>query len=114
MGMGLKGRRFAVGFREVRASCGRSGPRGGRQVSRLITQKQVQCLVVAPDVERTGGAIEDKIAGLVKSCEAQEVPVIFALSRRQLGMAIQKNVTVSVLRARRASHGSAGVQNHVR
>jgi len=82
MGMGLKGRRFAVGFREV---------------SRLITQKQVQCLVVAPDVERTGGAIEDKLAALVKSCDDQEVPVIFALSRRQLGMAIQKNVTVSVL-----------------
>jgi len=82
MGMGQKSRRFAVGFREV---------------SRLLTQKQVQCLVVAPDVERTGGAIEDKIAALVKSCEAQEVPVIFALSRRQLGMAIQKNVTVSVL-----------------
>jgi len=82
MGMGQKSRRFAVGFREV---------------SRLLTQKQVQCLVVAPDVERTGGALEEKIAGLLKTCEQQEVPVVFALSRRQLGQAIQKNVTVSVL-----------------
>lgn len=81
-GMGQKSRRFAVGFREV---------------SRLLTQQQVKCLVVAPDVERTGGALEDKIAGLIKSCQGQKVPVIFALSRRQLGHAIQKNVTVSVL-----------------
>jgi len=82
LGMGQKSRRYAVGFREV---------------ARLITQKQVQCLIVAPDVEKTGGALEDKIASLVMACEAQEVPVVFALSRRQLGAAIQKNVTVSVL-----------------
>jgi len=82
MGMGQKSRRYAVGFREV---------------ARLITQKAVKCLVVAPDVERTGGALEDKIAQLVDSCREQQVPVVFALSRRQLGHAIQKNVTVSVL-----------------
>merc|ERR1719321_1337266 len=45
LGMGQKSRRYAVGFREV---------------GRLISQKAVQCLVVAPDVERTGGALEDR------------------------------------------------------
>jgi len=82
MGMGEKSTRYAVGFREV---------------SRLITKEAVTCLVVAPDVERTSGALEDKIAQLVAACKAQKVPVVFALSRRQLGHAIQKNVTVSVL-----------------
>jgi len=82
LGMGQKSRRYAVGFREV---------------ARLISQQAVQCLVVAPDVERTGGALEDKIAQLVAQCEGQNVPVVYALSRRQLGRAIMKNVTVSVL-----------------
>jgi len=82
LGLGQKSRRYAVGFREV---------------SRLITQQAVQCLVVAPDVERTGGALEDKISQIVAQCEGQNVPVVYALSRRQLGRAIMKNVTVSVL-----------------
>jgi len=82
LGLGQKSRRYAVGFREV---------------SRLITQQAVQCLVVAPDVERTGGALEDKISQIVAQCEGQNVPVVYALSRRQLGRAVMKNVTVSVL-----------------
>merc|ERR1719321_441633 len=82
LGLGQKSRRYAVGFREV---------------GRLVTQKAVQCLIVAPDVERTGGALEDKISQLVAQCEGQNVPVVYALSRRQLGRAVMKNVTVSVL-----------------
>ena len=82
LGLGQKSTRYAVGFREV---------------SRLITKEAVSCLVVAPDVERTSGALEGKIASLVEACKAQKVPVVFALSRKQLGQAIQKNVTVSVL-----------------
>jgi len=82
LGCGQKSRRYAVGFREV---------------GRLVTQKAVQCLIVAPDVERTGGALEDKISQLVAQCEGQNVPVVYALSRRQLGRAVMKNVTVSVL-----------------
>jgi len=82
LGMGQKSRRYAIGFREV---------------SRLVNQRAVQCLVVAPDVERTGGAIEDKIQDLVTKCKNDQVPVIYALSRRQLGQCIQKNVTVSVV-----------------
>ena len=44
-----------------------------REVGRLVTQKAVQCLIVAPDVERTGGALEDKISQLVAQCEGQNV-----------------------------------------
>merc|ERR1719498_307637 len=82
LGLGQKSRRYAVGFREV---------------GRLVAQKGVQCLVVAPDVERTGGALEDNISQLVAQCEGQNVPVVYALSRKQLGRAVMKNVTVSVL-----------------
>jgi ribosomal protein L7Ae-like RNA K-turn-binding protein len=82
LGLGLKTRRYAVGFREV---------------SRLLQHKSVTALLIAPDVEKTGGALEDKVMALKSACERDEVPVIFALSRRQLGAAIQKNVTISVL-----------------
>lgn len=81
-GLGLPGRRYAVGFREV---------------SRLVSQKKLLALVVAPDVERTsGGALETAIEKIVADCRAGGIPVVFALSRRQLGHAIQKNVAISV------------------
>jgi ribosomal protein L7Ae-like RNA K-turn-binding protein len=75
--------RYAIGFREV---------------SRLLQNKSVSALIIAPDVEETsGGALENKIAALKKQSEQMNVPVIFALSRRQLGSALQKNVSISVL-----------------
>jgi len=92
LGLGHKSRRYAVGFREV---------------SRLLAQKSVTALLIAPDVERTGGALEDKVLSLKSACERDGVPVIFALSRRQLGAAIQKNVTISVL----ALHELRGAQD---
>ena len=83
IGIDKKTRRYAVGFREV---------------ARLLAHKQVSALIVAPDVEKTSaGALEDKVMGLKNQCDHDGVPVIFALSRRQLGAAIQKNVTISVL-----------------
>jgi ribosomal protein L7Ae-like RNA K-turn-binding protein len=81
-GLGLPGRRYAVGFREV---------------ARLVSQKKLQALVVAPDVERTsGGALEAAIDRVVTDCKEHGIPVVYALSRRQLGHAIQKNVAISV------------------
>jgi len=83
LGIGGTGKRFAVGFREV---------------SRLISQPgAVKALIVAPDVEVTSGVLEDKIATLAQTCKSAGVPVVYALSRRQLGQAIQKNVAISVL-----------------
>lgn len=92
LGLGQKTRRYAVGFREV---------------TRLLQQKCLTALIIAPDVERTGGALEDKVTSLKSACERDGVPVIFALSRRQLGAAIQKNVTISVL----AIHEVRGAQH---
>jgi len=81
-GLGLPGRRYAVGFREV---------------ARLVSQQKLAALLVAPDVERTsGGALEQAIAKIVADCQANGIPVVYALSRRQLGQAIQKNVAISV------------------
>ena len=48
-----------------------------------MTQKAVQCLIVAPDVERTGGALEDKISQLVAQCEGQNVRCRSRAARKQ-------------------------------
>jgi len=48
-------------------------------------------------VEESGGALEKKIAALKTKGEDAGVPVVFALSRRQLGAALQKSMAVSVL-----------------
>lgn len=82
-GIGHATTRYAVGFREV---------------SRALQNKSVAALIIAPDVEETSnGALEGKIAALKAQGEKEKVPVIFALSRRQLGAAVQKNVSISVL-----------------
>merc|ERR1719359_452408 len=83
LAIGQQSRRYAVGFREV---------------GRLLQHKTISALIIAPDMEKTsGGALEDKVIGMKNMCEHANVPVIFALSRRQLGAAIRKNVTISVL-----------------
>jgi ribosomal protein L7Ae-like RNA K-turn-binding protein len=83
LALGQQSRRYAVGFREV---------------GRLLQHKMISALLIAPDVEKTsGGALEEKVIGMKNMCEHANVPVIFALSRRQLGAAIRKNVTISVL-----------------
>jgi len=76
-----KSRRYAVGFREV---------------VRLLANKSVSALLIAPDVEDTD-ALKGMIHQMTTACKRDGVPVVFALSRRQLGAAIQKNVTISVL-----------------
>jgi ribosomal protein L7Ae-like RNA K-turn-binding protein len=83
LAIGQQSRRYAVGFREV---------------GRLLQHNKISALLIAPDMEKTsGGALEDKVIGMKNMCEHNNVPVIFALSRRQLGAAIRKNVTISVL-----------------
>jgi len=80
---GTESKRYAVGLREV---------------ARLLRGDQAAALIVAPDVERnSGGMLEQKIAGLVETCKNNGIPVIYALSRRQLGHAVMKNVAISVM-----------------
>jgi len=80
---GIESRRYAVGLREV---------------GRLVRGDEASALIVAPDVERnSGGMIEQKLAGLVETCNNNNIPVVYALSRRQLGQAVMKNVAISVM-----------------
>jgi len=82
-------------------SCGTESKRyavGLREVARLLRGDQAAALIVAPDVERnSGGMLEQKIAGLVETCKNNGIPVVYALSRRQLGHAVMKNVAISVM-----------------
>jgi ribosomal protein L7Ae-like RNA K-turn-binding protein len=83
LGIDRPSARYAIGFREV---------------NRSMQQKSVAALIIAPDIEETsGGALENKIEALKNQCDHNGVPVIFALSRRQLGAAVQKNASISVL-----------------
>jgi len=83
LAVGQESRRYAVGLREV---------------GRLLRGDEAAALIVAPDVERnSGGMIEQKLAGLVETCKNNGIPVVYALSRRQLGQAVCKNVAISVM-----------------
>jgi len=76
-------RRYCVGLREVVRACKEQG--------------LLKAVVVAPDLESSKGALDEKLQQLLQTCKKAKIPVVFGLSRLRLGQAIKKNVTVSVL-----------------
>lgn len=79
-----KSRRYCVGLREVMRAHKEPG--------------NLKAVLVAPDLDRdTGRGLDAKLQALLAALKKSNTPVIFGLSRRRLGQAIQKNATVSVL-----------------
>lgn len=77
-------RRFCIGLKEV---------------GRRVKQSKVSCLVVAPNLEgdASDGGLDDRVREILAAAYAQNVPVIFALSRNRIGQAMGKHVPISVL-----------------
>jgi len=77
-------RRFVIGIKEV---------------ARRIKQLKVSCLIVAPDLEKdsTKGGLDDRVREVLALSYEKRIPVIFALSRKGLGRALGKDMTISVI-----------------
>lgn len=72
---------------------------GLKEVFRRVKQGHVTALLVAPDVESCcdGGKLDDRIREVLACAYQQELPVIFALSRKRIGRALGMSLNISIM-----------------
>lgn len=69
---------------------------GLREVGRGLRIGKMRCIIVATDVEENG-CIDARLNDIFSEASAMHIPVVYALSRRQLGKSVRKAVKVSVV-----------------
>lgn len=77
-------RRFVLGFREVK---------------KFLLLRKLKAIVVAPDLEpvKSPGGLDETVRQVKEEGRLQQIPVIFAVGRRQLGFALKKKVPISIV-----------------
>ena len=69
---------------------------GLREVAHGVKARQCVCVILAPNVEGAG-ALDDAVGEILARCRANDVPVVFACTKRVLGRALGKTVGVSAV-----------------
>ncbi|KAK3930603.1 Selenocysteine insertion sequence-binding protein 2-like [Frankliniella fusca] len=72
---------------------------GIREVKKYLLLQKLKAIVVAPDLEPVEGpgGLDETIIYIREEGRAQQVPVIFAVGRRQLGFTLKKKVAISII-----------------
>ncbi|XP_013772977.1 uncharacterized protein LOC106458066 isoform X2 [Limulus polyphemus] len=72
---------------------------GLREVTKYLKLKKLKCVVIAPDLERTqtSGGLDDTLQKILDLIDVHNVPLVFGLTRRQLGYLCMKAVPVSCI-----------------
>ncbi|XP_057688614.1 selenocysteine insertion sequence-binding protein 2-like isoform X2 [Corythoichthys intestinalis] len=72
---------------------------GLREVLKNLKLRKVKCVIISPNCERVQakGGLDDALHTIIDTCREQEVPFVFALSRKALGRCVNKVVPVSLV-----------------
>ncbi|XP_054628330.1 selenocysteine insertion sequence-binding protein 2-like isoform X4 [Dunckerocampus dactyliophorus] len=72
---------------------------GLREVLKHLKLRKVKCVIISPNCERVQakGGLDEALHTIIDTCRDQEVPFIFALSRKALGRCVKKTVPVSLV-----------------
>lgn len=72
---------------------------GLREVLKHLKLKKVKCVIISPNCERiqAKGGLDEALHTVIDTCREQEVPFVFALSRKALGRCVNKVVPVSLV-----------------
>ncbi|XP_051923044.1 selenocysteine insertion sequence-binding protein 2-like isoform X2 [Hippocampus zosterae] len=72
---------------------------GLREVLKHLKLHKVKCVIISPNCERvqSKGGLDEALHKIIETCRQQEVPFVFALSRRALGRCVNKIVPVSLV-----------------
>eukprot|EP00118_Oscarella_pearsei_P005786 m.26535 g.26535 ORF g.26535 m.26535 type:complete len:656 (+) comp29401_c0_seq2:330-2297(+) len=72
---------------------------GLREVSKHLKVGKLKCVVVTPNLESisSAGGIDEMLQKIRSMCFEQDVPIVFALTRKGLGKAVNKKVPVSIV-----------------
>nr|XP_057926229.1 selenocysteine insertion sequence-binding protein 2-like isoform X2 [Doryrhamphus excisus] len=72
---------------------------GLREVLKHLKLRKVKCVIISPNCERVQakGGLDEALHTIIDTCRDQEVPFVFALSRKALGRCVNKTVPVSLV-----------------
>ncbi|XP_026858723.2 selenocysteine insertion sequence-binding protein 2 isoform X1 [Electrophorus electricus] len=72
---------------------------GLREVLKHLKLRKVKCVIISPNCERvqSKGGLDEALHNIIDTCREQEVPFVFALSRKSLGRCVNKAVPVSLV-----------------
>lgn len=72
---------------------------GLREVLKHLKLRKVKCVIISPNCERiqSKGGLDEALHAVIDTCREQEVPFVFALSRKALGRCVNKFVPVSLV-----------------
>lgn len=72
---------------------------GLREVLKHLKLRKVKCVIISPNCERSQskGGLDEALHAIIDTCREQEVPFVFALSRKALGRCVNKAVPVSLV-----------------
>lgn len=83
----------------IRAHAKRRFVLGIREVKKYLMLKRLKFIVIAPDLEpvKSPGGLDQTVVHIREEGRTQQIPVIFAVGRRQLGFALMKKVPISIV-----------------
>jgi len=70
---------------------------GLREVAKSVDAKTSKAVVIAPNIEQieSEGGLDDKIKGIIKDAKDNEIPIVFALTKKRIGRALRmKEISV--------------------
>lgn len=72
---------------------------GLREVLKHLKLRKVKCVIISPNCERiqAKGGLDEALHTIIDTCREQDVPFVFALSRKALGRCVNKAVPVSLV-----------------
>ncbi|CAG08112.1 unnamed protein product, partial [Tetraodon nigroviridis] len=72
---------------------------GLREVQKHLKLRKLKCVIISPNCERiqSKGGLDEALHTIIDTCREQEVPFVFALSRKALGRCVNKAVPVSLV-----------------
>ncbi|TSM85965.1 Selenocysteine insertion sequence-binding protein 2 [Bagarius yarrelli] len=72
---------------------------GLREVLKHLKLRKVKCVIISPNCERvqSKGGLDEALHTIIDTCREQDVPFVFALSRKSLGRCVSKAVPVSLV-----------------
>ncbi|XP_041957323.1 selenocysteine insertion sequence-binding protein 2-like isoform X1 [Alosa sapidissima] len=72
---------------------------GLREVLKHLRLHKVKCVIISPNCERiqSKGGLDEALYTIINTCREQDIPFVFALSRKALGRCVNKAVPVSLV-----------------
>ncbi|XP_066566915.1 selenocysteine insertion sequence-binding protein 2 isoform X2 [Amia ocellicauda] len=72
---------------------------GLREVLKHLKLRKLKCVIISPNCERieSKGGLDEALHTIIETCREQNIPFVFALSRKALGRCVNKAVPVSLV-----------------